>query len=138
MVDAGVIAQLKTLKEYAENHVFSHEEMLELQDMGEEAKDAVGKQFRVDIPLGYLLTFTIEDQGRDIGKCRHASMRGPNLGKAPRPEALDMVLPYLGFESPALACEVWLDHDELGQTFVHVIEVIDADARERVRKQGTH
>jgi hypothetical protein len=67
----------------------------------------------VELPFGFLVTYSIEF-GHPAGPCRHMSMSSPVKGRAPAPEAVDMVAELLGFVGGYRACAVWLEDLERG------------------------
>ena len=62
----------------------------------------------VQIPIGFLVTFSIE-VGHPIGTCRHMSMSSPRAGRLPTQEAVWMVAEHLGFVTGVEACRIWLE-----------------------------
>jgi hypothetical protein len=67
----------------------------------------------VVLPFGFCVTFSIELE-HPVGACRHMSMSSPAKGRAPSPEAVDMVADVLGFVGGFRACSVWLEDLERG------------------------
>jgi hypothetical protein len=67
----------------------------------------------VVLPFGFCVTFSIE-QGHPAGVCRHMSMSSPVLGRAPSPEAVDMIAKELGFLGGYRCSTVWLEDLERG------------------------
>ena len=65
------------------------------------------------IPFGFIITFSIELE-HPCGTCRHMSMSSPALGRAPAPEAVDMIAKELGFVGGYRCCSVWLEDLERG------------------------
>lgn len=73
-----------------------------------EGKEAHMRQMdaqTIDIPLGFLVTFSIETVHGSV--CRHMSMSSPRRGKVPTPEAVWMVAEQLGFVGGFEACARW-------------------------------
>lgn len=130
LVDDVIIAELKRIRAYAESKPFSYEDMLEFQDMSWDELEDVGEPYRVDVPVGYRCAFTIEDQGPNVGFCRHMSLQSPNPGRYPRPEAINMIIPHLGFEWPAERCQTFMQMPEGEGGMIHVIEPMNEQVRE--------
>jgi hypothetical protein len=101
-------AELRQLRELAAR------QPVDMPTIMEEVKTPGGKQKHMDqmtaqtveIPFGYLVTFSIE-QGHGAGACRHMSMSSPLNGRVPRPEAVWMVAEALGFNGGLSACATW-------------------------------
>lgn len=105
---------LATLREYAAG------DPVEMTGLRERIETADGKRAHMDrmhrhtveIPVGFLVTFTIET-GHPIGACRHMSMSSPRQGKVPSPEAIQWVCDELGFVGKVVAedstCHVWIE-----------------------------
>jgi hypothetical protein len=67
----------------------------------------------VVLPFGFCVTFSIELE-HPAGTCRHMSMSSPAPGRAPSPEAVDLVSKELGFVGGYRCCTVWLEDLERG------------------------
>lgn len=87
----------------------------------------------VEIPIAYLVTFSIET-GHPAGPSRHLSMSSGRKGRTPTPEALWLIAEALGFAGGLAACHVWpeaLSHDDGRTTAINVVQplsVIDQGA----------
>jgi hypothetical protein len=103
IIDDNVIAAAKALVEYAEKNPYSVDELL---DIANGDLKAPGDQyaFRMHIPVGYMVVFTIDVYPH--GRFRHLSMSSSRPGMLPRPEAVDMVLPLFGFNGSVRECRV--------------------------------
>jgi hypothetical protein len=100
LLDDEVQKSIKTLIEYAENHVVSYEKMVELQEkvQREEAiDDAIGNNpnHSIQLPLGYRVAYSIEVH--PIGECKHISVSVDN--KEPDLDNLRLILDFFGFKS---------------------------------------
>lgn len=63
----------------------------------------------VSIPVGYLVTFSIE-HGHPIGPCRHMSMSSARPDRVPTTRAVWMCAKELGFTRSLSECDgVWLE-----------------------------
>ena len=81
----------------------------------------------IEIPVGYLVTFSIET-GHPAGVCRHMSMSSPVEGRVPIPEAVWMVAEELGFSGSLEACAVWLEDLQGHGKAVNVVQPLTAAA----------
>jgi hypothetical protein len=77
----------------------------------------------VEIPFGYIVTFSIE-LGHPCGTARHLSMSSPRRGRLPTPEAVQMVMDELGFAGPLKQCAVWLEDLSGREKAVNVVEPV--------------
>jgi hypothetical protein len=84
----------------------------------------------VIIPFGFTVTYSVE-LGHPTGACRHMSMSSPAQGRAPSPEAIDMIADALGFVGGHRACAVWLEDLEHGdgkQKAVNLVQPLSVTA----------
>ncbi len=108
---------LMALDAYAAEHPVQMRTLLERLNSAE-GKESHMEQMRrqsVMLPLGFLVTYSIEE-GHPIGRpCRHMSMSSPVRGRLPSPEAIDMVAKFLGFtgscrDDPAkIPGQLWIE-----------------------------
>jgi hypothetical protein len=100
LLNDDVQKKIKTLIEYADNHVVSYEKMVELQEkteLEEAIDDAIGNDpnHSIELPLGYRVVYSIEVH--PIGECRHISVSVDN--KEPDLDNLRLILDFFGFMS---------------------------------------
>jgi hypothetical protein len=77
----------------------------------------------VDLPMTYLVTFSIEN-GHPIGTCRHMSMSSTRKGRAPNQYAVWMVAEELGFVVGLETCTVWTENLQRGAERAIAINVV--------------
>jgi hypothetical protein len=75
------------------------------------------------VPFGFMITFSIELE-HPCGTCRHMSMSSPEPGRAPSPEAVDMVAKELGFVGGYRCCTVWLEDLERGDGKQKAVNIV--------------
>jgi hypothetical protein len=88
--------QLRELKEYAETHLFTLEELYSIQ-RGEYSAAGNREKHRVFFPVAYKIVFSI-DQSLTRRWVRHMSMSTSEPGKIPSEIALRQVCEHLGFK----------------------------------------
>jgi hypothetical protein len=106
VIDHAVIAILNDLRERAEANPVSEAAMRKIVAGGKVSKTS--RYQTVTLPFGFTLTMTVEWQ--PFGQARHISIASPDPNKVPVPEAIDLILPYLGFEIPLSRCYVQPEH----------------------------
>ena len=81
----------------------------------------------VELPVGYLVCYSIED-GHGAGRCRHLSISGPKPDQLPSPEAAWLIAEEFGFVGNLLQCAMWLEDLMQGRAMnlVQPISVEDA------------
>jgi hypothetical protein len=82
----------------------------------------------VELPLGYLVTFSIET-GHPFGTCRHMSMSSSVPSMAPSAQTAWMVAQRLGFVVGVHRCDVWieeLERDNKKYSAVNLIQLLTA------------
>lgn len=100
LLDDEVQKKIKTLIEYADNHVVSYDKMVEVQqkvDSEEAIDDAIGNNpnHSIELPMGYRVAYSIETH--PIGECRHISVSVNN--EEPEIDNLRLILDFFGFKS---------------------------------------
>lgn len=80
----------------------------------------------VEIPMGYAVTFSIED-GHPIGRCRHASVSLDSPDRLPHPAAVWELCKHLGFWGKNLgeADRVWNEQLRQGAA-INVVQRMEA------------
>lgn len=110
--------RLKQVKEYAETHPFSVDDILDMmnRELGGAGTDP---NHQCIIPFDYQVIFTVENQPH--GTVRHLSMSVPGRGRFPNPHACQMVMDELGFlnKIDGGKCEVKVIEDK-----IHIAERI--------------
>jgi hypothetical protein len=90
-------------------------------------RDAMNMQ-SVDIPIGYVATYSIEVQPNapPPGICRHISISVDRPGKLPHPAAVDMILEAFGMQPIAKSSKVWIEDICPGQKAINVLQLATA------------
>ncbi len=79
--------------------------------------------FNVEIPWGFKVTFTMEQQ--PVGLVRHISVSVDAPNRVPHPAAMQMLLEEFGFENPlGVEQQVYPEHYGKGLTSVNVLELV--------------
>lgn len=120
VIDTGVEESLSRLKQYAEKHPLSMDDVL----------DAKNGQFTmpdeqvVFVPVDLRVMFSIDWQLK--GSCRHMSVScASSPGKVPHPEVVKMIMPHLGFIRPLEQCHIFLEEFAPGHKAVDIMEYVD-------------
>jgi hypothetical protein len=80
------------------------------------------KNFVVEIPVGYRVVYTIEDQ--PAGKVRHLSVSVDKAGKVPSITAVQEIMRMIGFKGELNECKVDFERFSENQDAINVLEVI--------------
>jgi len=128
LLDDEVQKKIKTLIEYADNHVVSYDKMVELQqkvDSEEAIDDAIGNNpnHSIELPMGYRVAYSIEVH--PIGECRHISVSVDD--KTPETYDLLLILDFFGFKSNLKdgKCYAYVENytvDDVEYSAINVIE----------------
>ena len=117
----GENEKLKTLKEYAEQHPVSLDDLFD-QVNGE--RDSVGTmpEYTRHIPDGFKIVFSIEKQ--PPGDIRHMSVSCKK--EAPPVEAVKLIIEKLGYKHQLESgkCHIYMEDVDDGVQAVNVIEII--------------
>jgi hypothetical protein len=111
---------LSSLKTYAESNPVTMDMMLDALNDKVPLGDDAGRT--ILIPVGYLISFTIEQQ--NPGNVRHLSMSVQEKGKLPNEHAVQEIMNHLGFEKELKKCMVRLEEFEPGHEAINVMELI--------------
>ena len=127
VIDDDVRSQIKACVELAEASP------VDMHALMERIKDPVKKEHHmaqmtrqsVNIPLAYLVTFSIED-GHPVGRCRHMSMSVQRKDRAPNPIGLWMVAKEFGFWGPSVeSCDgVWQEELQGHGVAINIVQRI--------------
>lgn len=96
MIDDGIKAQIESLVEYAKQHPFSTDDLL---DIYNGAKPPIGsmKEHALFIPVDHLVIFSVEDHGGETGLVKRLSISVKNPKFVPSPNHVKLLMPYFGF-----------------------------------------
>jgi hypothetical protein len=121
VIDDNVKRDLERLAAYAEKHVLSMDELLDMVNK-QAPPPGDNKNFVVEIPFGYRVVYTIEDQ--PAGKVRHLSVSVDKKGKLPSITAVEEIMRMIGFKGELSECKVGFESIDENQDAVNVLEVI--------------
>lgn len=95
IIDATVKARIAYLKEYAARHRLSRVDLRRMRA----TKEAIGDNplYVVNIPDGFRVVFSIEEQSPPFGWSRHISISIPRTTHGPHPFAVAELLMEFGF-----------------------------------------
>lgn len=99
LIDNDVIERLRQLEEYAQQHIFSMDEMLDVSNGQAPAAGAM-KEFTCLIPVGFKVVFAIESQ--PAGYIRHLSVSLGDGRRAPSVPVVVEIMKMLGFKTNLL------------------------------------
>jgi hypothetical protein len=82
--------------------------------------------FTIEIPFGFTVTYTVEEQSQ--GWTRHLSVAADRPGRAPSPEAVDMLMREFAFRAPGVRhIEIkWMEPLGNDRKAINLVEYIDA------------
>lgn len=115
---------IKKVKEFAESHVLNFDDLLDIKN-GAEPFVGNRKGHSCIIPQDFRIVFSVEmhprKDGKGFTKLRVMSMSVPAEGKLPSVEAVQMVLPELGFTSKFEDSYVTMENDAKGEPVAIVV-----------------
>ena len=86
----------------------------------------------IEIPLGFFVTYTHEEQPG--GMCRHMSVSvAGSRGSGPNPHAVALLMEEFGFKNAFGSAPMWLDTLKNGTLVINVLEPLDGNL-EHLRK----
>lgn len=97
-----------------------------------DAFNAMNEASTIDLPIGFAVTYTHEEQPGAV--CRHMSVSvngGPGVG--PNPHAVSLLMQEFGFVNQLTGAFVYQDALRDGRLVINVIEPLDGDM-EHLRK----
>lgn len=112
-------AEIKRVLDYAEEHVYTMDDLL---DIYNKAAEPPGYFPGFNCVINdYRIVFTYEMQ--NPGKMRHISISMAN-GKLPTIEAVEIIIKEFGYENPLHDCMISLEPISDNQKAVNVIEIV--------------
>lgn len=109
---------LEDLREYAESHPMSMDDMLDIIN-GDSGAAGDFEEFTRNIPVGYRVVFSVEQQVP--GDIRHLSVSCD--GVAPSPEAVELIQKEVGFEE-SKPTQIFVEDIGDGQIAINVLQLI--------------
>ena len=129
MIGARERAEISELIEKAEKRVTPLADMERAANFKKKTGDAfnaMNEASTIDLPLGYAVTYTHEEQPRAI--CRHISISTDGKpGTGPSPHAVSAIITEFGFKNPLERAFTYLDTLRDGRLVVNVIEPLDGN-----------
>lgn len=127
-------AKITALREKAAFSPIPESEMQERAAAYAEGRQISGfNEYSIELPVGFRLTFTIE-QHRP-GPMRHMSMSSSRPGSTPHPEMVKMVMSELGYINPLERCIVTEEPTDIGSIAINVIEPLDGNFRPFIKSE---
>jgi hypothetical protein len=103
---------LGKLREYAEKHVLSFDDLLDIKN-GTEAVVGDREEHSCIVPQDFRVVYSIEKHplkdGGGFATIRHASISVPTEGKLPNVEACHMIIMELGFKNDLPDCMISIE-----------------------------
>lgn len=122
-----VSTRIKEVVRYAEKHIFSMDDML---DIINKQREPPGNDPHhvVYIPIGIKVVFTMDKQ--NIGICKHISISVDRPGKLPNPLVVENILLEFGIETPLHDCVI--NFEDLSHGY-QAITIVEPPRNEKVR-----
>lgn len=118
VIDAKIKEKLTKLKEYAEAHPISLDDLLNKRVVAGDHEE-----FTVKLPFGYRVVYSLEKQ--NIGDVRHLSMSVNQDKKLPNPRSVNEVMKMLGFTKPLEGSIVKMENISPTRQAINVLEIIN-------------
>ena len=116
MIDDSVKEMASEVLRYAEKHVYTMDDMLDIVN-GDLKPPGDEPGHVMEIPFGYRVVFSLEQQ--NVGLCRHLSVSVAKPGKLPSIPSVQEIMNLFNYERPLTECLVRYD-----QVCVEVVEPI--------------
>jgi hypothetical protein len=123
IIDGEAKLKLQALIAHAEKNVFSMDDLLDVHNKDMLCAGDLGSDFSCEIPRGYKVVFSLEDQ--PAGRVRHLSVSVNRPGLCPSPQAVQAIMEEIGFQHNILQCQVKLEKVNKQTHAVNVWEVIE-------------
>lgn len=121
VIDSDSLERLAALKKYAEENVFSMDDLL---DRFNEKAAPIGNEenFKCEIPVGFRVCFSMEEAPH---LCRHLSVSVDAEDKFPHVIAVVEIMKHLGFSNDLKNCSIKVN-DRTGDVpaNIEVIEIV--------------
>lgn len=121
VIDDKVRYRLKAIKLYAETHIYTLDELEEMDKYPEDVDAAEMAKYRTTVPFNLCVCYVIETQlfKEEPMLFRHLSMYIHGQRTVPNVFAVEMIMEEFGFKSPLRDCHKFLADNN---TIVHVME----------------
>lgn len=135
MIGARERAEISELIEKAERRVTPLADMARAADHKKRTGDAfnaMNEASTIDLPIGYAVTYTHEEQPGAV--CRHISISVDGApGTGPNPHAVEAIMTEFGFKNSLQSAYAHVDTLRDGRLVINVIEPLDGNM-ESLRK----
>lgn len=121
IIDENVKHSLAKIVAYAEKHIYTMDDLLDIKNKQMEAAGDVKENVCI-LPFGYRVVFSIEQQ--TPGKVRHLSMSVDTPGNLPNQYSVKEIMKIIGFENELEECIVRLETFAPNHQAVNVWELI--------------
>lgn len=122
VINEQVVESIKSLVKYAEGHIFSMDDLLDIYNK-QLAPAGDDEAFVRIIPVGYRVVFSIEEQ---VGvKVRHLSISIDQDDKLPGPHAVTEIMNLIGFKNAMKDCLVKTEPISQNRAAINIIEIIE-------------
>jgi hypothetical protein len=137
IIDDAVRAKIMALREYSSNNSISAQRLAELSrhDINAGASRFDFASHTLDLPFGYRVTFTVEQQ--PIGFCRHLSVSVSTPRKLPAIAVVEMLMSEFGFINRLGKVPLWTETFDPGHQAINIIEPLTGKLDELRRKNAT-
>jgi len=122
IISESVKEKIKQVIEYANENVTSLETLKKVA-IGEANPVGDSEEYTVRIPNGIKAVFSIEEQAKPIGLCKHLSVSINLDGRTPHPGVVTMIMQEFGFKNDLDRCIVW--NEDFGDGTLSAINVIE-------------
>lgn len=135
-INDDIRAVLKKLVDHAATRPTTYEDALRLSKtpMGADKENPLNDDVTVEIPDGYMITYTEEYQRPDV-RCRHmsVSVKDGRPGTGPSPEAVAAICQMIGFKNHLHECVVYVGTLPGERLCINVVEPLDGDMTKLAR-----
>src|SRR5437762_4044175 len=119
IIDEDAKQKIKAVIVHAEANVFSMDDLLDIYNKQEKvAADQSG--FVCEIPVGYRIVYSLEDQ--PAGIVRHLSVSVDEDKCLPNPPTVELLMKLFGFQSDLAFCHVKLEDISPSRQAINVLE----------------
>jgi hypothetical protein len=121
IIGDGERAAIAALKQRASRHVttIKADSPELLVNVGDKVR-AANMAHTIHLPIGYRVTYTLEDQ--PIGRIEHISISVTRPGKMPNPVAVEMILEEFGMRPLADSDSMWIEAFEPRREAINIAQ----------------
>jgi hypothetical protein len=82
------------------------------------------RQYSIEVPMGYVVTYTHERQS--FGVVRHISVSVDDRTMMPHPEAIEMILREFGMVPLKESIKLWVEEFDIGHRAINIVQHLGA------------